>query len=61
MGGAGWLPLPLFDSAKLAGGERSGRSGLAPPQSCYWSDLYSSYPRRPHDVSAAPWVSLSSK
>lgn len=38
-GGRGWMPLPLFDTARQAAGDASGHSGLAPPQSLYWSDL----------------------
>jgi hypothetical protein len=33
-------------------------AGLAPHQSCYWSDMYRSHPRTPHDTTAAPWVLL---
>ncbi|EFN56980.1 hypothetical protein CHLNCDRAFT_21755 [Chlorella variabilis] len=60
-GGAGWLPLPLFDSDAVRPGVGDGRSGLAPPQACYWSDLYSTYPRNPANITAAPWVTTTTR
>ncbi|KAL4854508.1 hypothetical protein ACK3TF_004685 [Chlorella vulgaris] len=58
-GGAGWMPLPLFDDAKRAAGDVDGSSGLAPQQSCYWSDMYRFGARDASNVSPAPWVTLS--
>ena len=48
-GGAGWMPLVLYDTGSSV--------GLAPPRSCYWSDFYQRQGRDPANVSPAPWVS----
>ncbi|PSC76652.1 Metallo-dependent [Micractinium conductrix] len=44
-GGAGWEPLPLFDTDK----------GLAAHRDCYWSSYYVSNRRNPLNVQPAPW------
>ncbi|KAL4446687.1 hypothetical protein ABPG77_007931 [Micractinium sp. CCAP 211/92] len=45
-GGAGWEPLPLYDTD----------AGLAAPRDCYWSSYYAMNRRNPNNVSPAPWV-----
>lgn len=45
-GGAGWQPLPLYNTDM----------GLAAPRDCYWSSYYATNRRSPNNVAPAPWV-----